>query len=143
MKYFEDYQIYYFGPDNSESVISECAPDYDFRKPSKRLESAVEKQYNFYCEVCEKLNLEKPIILFFKSDSMGVFLSGTECLNPTLCLNTSLKDDQITDTVLHELAHAYLFSCGVYCEQEDAAEDFCWDQDYEKLKNFALTYAGE
>ena len=97
-------------------------------------------------QLCRVLKLGKPRVAFFKRrGTVGMYISGTTD-HPVILLNAAehVKVEKavwgvcwpdeigksIESTLVHELGHAYLESCGVWCGEyehpEDKVEEATW-----------------
>jgi hypothetical protein len=152
-------EVWTCGPEGAGFYFAEAgmvAEDPDWR-PSPGTMRAVSECYWNVTALARKLDLPDPAVLLLpdKDDErVGEFVHGTEnsiplvIVYPDQIARTNAELDMpgthgIEETILHELAHAYLFSRVPLPPdftdefQESACESFCRNRDVEALKRAA------
>jgi len=113
-----------------------CIYERNYR-PRKEVTSEIQRvlRGGFLKHLCKGLHLCKPRIVCIKppeSNCVGLYIGGTND-HPVICIVDSEFDPEVVEmdravesTIVHELIHAYLETCGI--DSEDQDEEFVEDK---------------
>jgi hypothetical protein len=113
---------------------------YTLVKPSKVFRLSVKSALSFLRPLCKELGLPIPRIFYYRDEENGcaTYCNGSSQepvigLCPESYQDIMRLDEAIGSSICHELFHAFLESCGMYCsdydhpegEVEQLARDYC------------------